>query len=175
MSHVYHRVPENMSGTVLYPMNRLPQVSNELHQLYKSGYEGREHLLERKLPYLNCLWNDVLHCSPVQPQQVIDAMRKAAVKQIPDLEYFVIDTESDIDMGKAVIFYRNSDEVGDIRFEKAAEADWNNVATIPQLTLDYYKEMAETGEAPFIYHGIPHFLYLGTIETKDLKRIRTTL
>jgi hypothetical protein len=61
------------------------------------------------------------------------------------------DRVMDIDINNAVIFFRNSDKFGDIRFEKATEAKWDNVDLIPRLTLDYYKEVAKTGEPLFVY------------------------
>lgn len=160
-----------MVGTTLYPMNALEATNPELYKLYKDGYEGREQLLERTIPYLDCLWNDVLHCSPVHPHEIIKALKAAGVKEIPELEYFQIDTGTDIDMSKAVIFYRDSNTAGDIRFQKASEADWSQVAVIPPITLEHYKNVAENGEPLFAYHGIPHFLYLGDIATADLQRI----
>ena len=90
------------------------------------------------------------------------------------MNYFEINTETDLDIKNAVIFYRNSEKFGDIRFEKASAADWKNVDVIPQLTLDYYKEVAKTGEPVFIYQGIPHFLYRGRINTKGLKIINVS-
>lgn len=171
MSYVYHHVPEKMRGTILYPMNRLETVDARLYDLYRSGYDGREHLLEREVPYLDCLWNDVLHCCPVHPQKIYDALISTGVKNIPKLNYFEIDIESDIDMENAVIFFRNSEKTGDIRFEKATEVDWKNVDVIPQLTLDYYKQVAKSDEPLFVYQGIPHLLYRGVIETKNLNRV----
>ncbi|MEI6850699.1 MAG: hypothetical protein WCK26_01900 [Candidatus Saccharibacteria bacterium] len=173
MRYVYHRVPENMIGDVLYPMNRLSDVDEKIYNLYKSGYDGREHLLKREIPYIDCLWNDVIHCCPVHPQRIIDALRKAGVKKIPKSRYFEINIERDLDINDAVIFYRNSEKFGDIRFEKAIGADWNKVDIIPQLTLDYYQEVAKTEEPLFLYQGIPHFLYKGEIKTNGLKIIGT--
>ena len=171
MSYIYHHLPENMTGTILYPMNQLKKIDERLYEIYRSGYDGREHLLERKVLYLDCLWNDVIHCCPVHPQKIYDALKHSGVKNIPKLEYFEINTESDINMDNAVIFFRNSEKIGDIRFEKATEVDWGNVDVIPQLTLDYYDEVAKTDEPLFVYQGIPHLLYRGTIETKNLKRV----
>ena len=171
MGKIYHRVPENMTGSILYPMNQMKNINKDIYNLYKSGYKGREHLLDRQIPYLNCLWNDVLHCCPVHPQKIIDALKKAGVKNIPKFDYFEIDTTSNIDIKNAVIFYRNSNKFGDIRFEPADQADWTKVDIIPQLTLDYFAEVAKTNEPLFLHQGIPHFLYLGTIQTKNLKRV----
>ncbi len=172
MSYVYLHVPPNMLGSLLYPMNKLADINKDVYRLYKAGYVGREHLLERKIPYLDCLWNDVLHCSPVHPRQIIIALEEAGITHIPQNEYFEIDTVASIDINIAVIFYRNSDKFGDVRFEPASNANWDQVNIIPPITLKHYNDVAKTGESLFPYHGIPHFLYEGTIETKNLRRLK---
>ncbi|MGH7237929.1 MAG: hypothetical protein ACREGF_05325, partial [Candidatus Saccharimonadales bacterium] len=96
--HVYRHVPAQMFGTVLYPMNRLPDIDRKLYELHKSGYLSREQLLQRKIPYLDCLWNDVLHCSPVHPAKINQALKDCGLKNINSAEFFEIDVEADIDI-----------------------------------------------------------------------------
>lgn len=171
--YVYHHVPAQMFGTVLYPLNRLLGIDRKLYELYKSGYQGREQLLQRKIPYLDCLWNDVLHCSPVHPAKINQALKSCGVKDIPSAEFFEVDVESDIDMTNSVIFYRSSNKPGDIYFEKAWEAKWDSLGEITELSLKHYRDVAANGEPLFAYHGLPHFLYLGEIEIRNLRRIKT--
>jgi len=172
MSHVYHRVPEHMVGDVLYPMNQLKEVDERLYQLYKSGYEGRERLLERTIPFLHCLWNDVLHCSPVHPQKIKEAMIEIGLADhVPTFDFFEIDTNTDVDMSKAVIFYRHGDRPDDISFQKASEVDIDKLNAVPELTRNYYESLVANNESPFVYQFIPHFLYKGLIDTRNLKRI----
>lgn len=47
---VYHRVPENLRGTVLYPLNMLKDVFPDIYTETVRKYEGREHVLETRIP-----------------------------------------------------------------------------------------------------------------------------
>ena len=46
-----------------------------VYEEHVKKYKGRERLLRREIPLLNCLWNDVLHISPIHPQLVMDTWR----------------------------------------------------------------------------------------------------
>lgn len=61
--HVYHLVPKNFVGNVLFSLNRLKDTLPETYATQVGKYAGREKILERRIPKLDCLWNDVLHCS----------------------------------------------------------------------------------------------------------------
>jgi hypothetical protein len=43
-----------------------------------------------------------------------------------------------------------------------------NYSVITQLTLDYYKEIFDEGGDPLVFHGVPHILYKGNLNIKDL-------
>lgn len=171
MRYVYHRVPPAMIGETLYPMNQLEQIDSERYAEYRSGYDGREELLKRHIPYLDCLWNDVLHCSPIHPTVLTEAIVAAGITNLPQQEYYQINADTGLDITDAVIFYRDSNKPGDIRFERADDADWSTVATIPQITLDHYKRAATGQEPLFAFHGIPHFLYKGSVDVSQLQKI----
>ncbi len=47
-----------------------------------------------------------------------------------------------------------------------------NYITLPQLTIDYYKEIYDKGERPLVFHGVPHILYKGSLNIKDLKIVQ---
>ena len=169
MGHtIFHHLPSSMKGSVLYPMNQLKDIDRQLFDTYRKGYEGREKLLERRLPFIDCLWNDVLHCSPVHPERIIQAMRdQGIVEGIPHLRYFEIDTDL-LDMEQAIIYFREGSGFDDVRFVRALDIDWAEVDVIPDITLRHYHEVAEGREELFAYHGIPHVLYKGIIDTKSL-------
>ncbi|MES2965058.1 MAG: hypothetical protein V4760_14325 [Bdellovibrionota bacterium] len=73
---LYHFKPIGMVGDVLIPLNELKATLPEVYSEQVKKYEGREKLLEKKIPILDCLWNDVLHFSPVNPQKIIDIWRE---------------------------------------------------------------------------------------------------
>jgi hypothetical protein len=77
MSHnVYHFKPRGMKGSSLIPLNCLKEVHPEVYSEHVKKYEGREQLLEKRVPLLDCLWNDVLHISPINPQIILDLWKK---------------------------------------------------------------------------------------------------
>jgi hypothetical protein len=65
--YLYHRVPKDMRGNTLHPLNQLKKVSPDIYAQKVKKYEGRLEILERKIPALDCLWNDVLHLTAVHP------------------------------------------------------------------------------------------------------------
>ncbi len=66
---MYHRKPDDMQGSVLYPLNSLEILSPQVFAKHRQKYEGREHVLDTVIPEpLNCKWNDALHFTAVPPQ-----------------------------------------------------------------------------------------------------------
>lgn len=173
MSYIYHRVPAHMTGTTLYPLNSLKVIDADLYNLYREGYRGREKLLKRKIPQLDCLWNDVLHCSPVHPQKIMDALHQHGIKNNTfPIEFYIIDPAKDIDIARTVIFYRTGDSA--ISFEPASHDLIQELDVVPALTQKYYASLAGTDEDVFPYQFVPHVLYKGTIDTRSLKVLTIT-
>ena len=83
MEVLYHRVPTNMSGTILYPLNELKKLHPELYAEHVKKYEGREQLLTTEVPPLECLWNDVLHFTAVAPSELKANLAKADTELAP--------------------------------------------------------------------------------------------
>ena len=70
MAFIYHKVPADMSGNILYPLNVMEKINPEIYEKAVKKYEGREYLMREVIPWLNCLWNDVLHFSIVHPTKI---------------------------------------------------------------------------------------------------------
>ena len=70
MIYLYHSVPKNLEGSILYPLNTLKGKHPDIYEQQVSKYVGREHIKEQRIPILDCLWNDVLHFSAVNPKEV---------------------------------------------------------------------------------------------------------
>ncbi len=77
--YLYHMVPEDMQGSVLYPLNSLKGINPGLYLSKASKYKGREEVMKNFIPTLECLWNDVLHFSAINPQELKQALVEAGM------------------------------------------------------------------------------------------------
>jgi hypothetical protein len=101
---LYHRVPANLRGSTLYPLNQLREIHPDLYEELKGNYASRPDIAALRIPPLgNCLWNDVLFFSPVHPVRHLEALEAAGHTLPPEWRrYFQIDAAL-IDPAKAVI------------------------------------------------------------------------
>ncbi len=65
----------------LIPLNRLKDNHPSEYAEHIKKYKGREHLLQKTIPILNCLWNDALHISPISPQRILDTWKAEGLHQ----------------------------------------------------------------------------------------------
>ena len=90
MHYIYHCVPQNLTGSVLKPLNTLQETLPEVYATHVQKYQDRAALFERQVPYLNCLWNDILHFSPADLEQIRDGLLQAGHQWTPQ-SWFKID------------------------------------------------------------------------------------
>ena len=62
-----------MVGDVLYPLDQLAAVRPDLYEFQKSKYVGREAALRFRIPGIDLLMGDTLHCAAVHPYRVFRA------------------------------------------------------------------------------------------------------
>lgn len=166
---LYHQIPDAMQGEVLHPLNTLKDTHPELHAQEVAKYAGREHLLEKKIPGTEWLWNDAVHLSAIHPSDLHRALRDAGGN--PALfESFEIDPTEHGFSAENTVFY-----VHPIGGEAYTEPfDVNKIsgyAVIPEATKQYYREALARGEKPFLFHGIPHILHKGSLDIKKANRV----
>src|SRR5213083_2344669 len=92
MASLFHFVPQRMVGTVLYPLNTLKKREPEAWRREVAKYEGRERVLEKPIPplgclwndvlHFKCLWNDVLHFSTVHPSNVVAELKAVGLEPL---------------------------------------------------------------------------------------------
>jgi hypothetical protein len=170
MSYLYHMVPTDQIGTTLYPLNQLRDVQPELYKTKASKYDGREHIMERQILILDCLWNDVLHLSPIPPQELKAALLEAGM---PDrtFSYYQIDPASLTADDTVLYLHQTTDRVVAPDDSEFVPYDINllpTLAQIPDWTKQYYAEQYASGQKPLRFLGIPHILHKGTIDTTNL-------
>lgn len=170
MTKLYHAVPIPMDGTVLYPLNQLRTRSQALYDQHARKYAGRERLMQKTVPPLDCLWNDTLFLTAVHPQDLHQALT-AAGGTPKTRSFFEIDSAR-LDPALATIFrYRKAKIFEDFTDDDFAPFDAENLAACRRISSEtkaYYAEMYAGGKRPLQYHLTPHILYRGTIETKNL-------
>ena len=168
---VYHMKPREMVGTMLYPLNQMHEIQPDIYEQHVKKYVGREELLERRVPILDCLWNDVLHTSPVHPSKIRDALMALTDKWKPRT-WFEIDIEqAGFTSANCVIYHSRHTTKGDFsvlpdQFEALDIEQWDELTLLPQATKDHYAEAIANGAPVFAFHCIPHILYQGTIDTE---------
>ncbi|GEM46566.1 hypothetical protein DC3_22010 [Deinococcus cellulosilyticus NBRC 106333 = KACC 11606] len=160
---LYHQCPEHMQGNVLYPLNQLQNFFPEIALQARKKYQGREHLLERRIQLLNCLWNDVLHCAPVHPHLVYQAWQSLG-KELGDTRWFKIPAAV-LDQMPAVI-YQSDGAVKQMDCTGYQELDG-----LPAVTWDWYRTLHRQNKQGAWFHGVPHVLLLGTLNTTGLEII----
>jgi hypothetical protein len=170
-----HLMPSPMIGETLYPLNTLKHLAPEAYERHRQKYEGRESLLERPIPPLNCLWNDVLHLSPAHPALMRDARRKLGLPwPAKGRQVGIVDPEKLRITVENTVISLNRD-TRKVALRKSAEpflpfdaALLGDLAQMPDRAIRYLKNIKRTGEPAFLFVGIPHVLYRGTIQLSDI-------
>ena len=170
MPSLFHTVPDQMLGTVLYPLNELEHVDRAAWERERAKYAGREQVLELRVPPLDCRWNDVLHLSPVHPADIVAELRAVGLEPLRS-RFFEIDAAG-LDAARTVVFVnRRARPSGEIDasewmpFEPDALPD---LAAFNEASRRYYRDCAETGKRPRLWGYLPHVFHLGALDIRDL-------
>lgn len=177
--YVYHRVPAELRGTVLYPLNAMRGMFPDLYERLRTNYSTREDIAALRIPPLGyCLWNDVLHLSPVHPARIKEALAGAG-HGLPQgwRRFFQIDAR--LLEPAATVVYRLSTFLWSGQFDvaDASEAIGRDClpfssetlalfTEVPASAREYYKSVAP-GSAVALFLGIPHVLHRGAIDLKQ--------
>lgn len=173
---VYHLHPKKMVGDYLHPLNQLREKAPDAYAAQARKYKGREQLLERTIPPLNCLWNDVLHLSPVHPATVRDALLAAGYNRYPH-RWWQIDPEAAGFSDKNTVIYlyslrkKGNFDIPPDDFVPFSIKRLEQVSKLPTATADYYQKMKTQGKRPLLFHLVPHVLHRGAIRISDLSTI----
>ncbi len=159
-----------MVGTVLYPLNELEDVDPETWRQEREKYADREQVLEKRVPPLNCLWNDVLHLSTVHPADIIAALGDVGLEPLRR-RFFEIDP-FDLDANRTVVFVNHRATAANgphwMPFEPVAVTE---LSTFNEASRRYYRECARAGRRPLLWGHLPHVLYRGSLDTRALRII----
>lgn len=178
MTFVYHLMPKQLEGNVLYPLNQLKTLYPSLYEQQRQKYLGREEMMERKIPLLqNCFWNDVLFFTSVHPSAIKHGFLSVG-KTWKTLKWGQIDIQKGyFSADNTVVYYPDvSREIGNFtlqpdRFSLFEPARIITTYELPQVTIAYYRECVTNQTTIFAWRGLPHILYRGSISIDDIEVI----
>jgi hypothetical protein len=167
---IYHRLPAELVGDTLHPLNVLRDVAPTAYASQVAKYVGREQLRDEVVVPLGVLWNDVLHFSPVHPESVRAGFRRAGLSWPEgqtwiEVDPWVIGMSAD----NACVFF--SRLAGESWFAPYAEDLISENADLPADVADYYAACAAAGTRPLVFNGVMHVLYRGSIDTRLCGRV----
>lgn len=165
---LYHAVPESVVGGFLYPLNTLKKRSPNQYALHAAKYDWRKEVMERRIPVLNCLWNDVIHLTPISPLQIQAALKKAGYRGPFPTKWFVIEAEM-LPKGKTVLFLDLHRDFSREDFLPYTPHNLEQHTHFPEKTLAYFRRMVAQGKAPLRFAGLPHVLYKGNLSIKKMR------
>lgn len=177
---MYHMVPNKLIGTKLIPLNGLKNVHPELYRRYIKKYHDhpdRPQLLKKKIPKLNCLWNDVLHFLPLHPNHVYKAIQDLGIRTKENQEFFKIPIEALKKNKNGFYLYSEHNYKGPAAQIEQDEIDIMDISTyeelikLPRSSIEYYKNEHQKGNRFGLFHFIPHVLSLGDVEIKEAEII----
>jgi hypothetical protein len=177
LDRLYHRRPPDFRGGVLYPLNALRAVAADLYERQRGKYAGREHLLGQRVPPpLDCLWNDVLHFSPVHPARVAELARDCGLVW-HEADWFEIDPVAAgfTPANTAVFRYADTEREGpipDAEFEPFDAARLAGMSELPASTRAYYRSVPPGSSRYFIFVGVPHVLHRGPVDVTRAPLVR---
>ena len=178
-TRLYHILPSPCAGTVLYPLNQLKRIDADRYQAHRRKYRGREALLHRIIPPLNCLWNDVLHFSPVHPALLRDLKRDVGLSWPAGGRDIAAINPAELEFNETntTIWIPRPKKKGDFWIDPAEFLPFDidqirKLRDLPDITRTHYADCARNGTQPFLFVGIPHILHLGRLRLTDCQIIR---
>lgn len=178
--YVYHRVPPDLRGTTLYPLNQLEGRFPDLYSRLQENYASRRDIAALRIPPLgNCLWNDVLHLCPVHPARIKDALADAG-HELPEpwRRFYQIDARL-LEAASAVIyplltvFWSGRFDIEEASRQIAQEClpfDTDRLSEfvdVPEAARSYYASVSPGGPPPILFLHIPHVLYKGQLDLRS--------
>jgi hypothetical protein len=168
MTYLYHMVPADMTGNILYPLNLLKQTHPELYAVKVKKYQERTHVMEQSILPLNCLWNDVLHFTAIHPADIKAAMLEAGSKAAFRAQWFEIDPML-LDSALTTVYLHKhtnpKDMLAPSNFADFVPSELAQYAVVPERTKAHYRAAISRGQSPLAFYWAPHILYKGSLDT----------
>ena len=177
---VYHARKNNFSGNWIVPLNLMPYMEgfNEIYKHEVAKYIGREHLLTREIPTLNCLWNDVIFLSPLHPHKHYEEYKKIGFTP-KSIQFYKIPVEVLREKSVTVwnwFSYKKYPHGDPLRHSIEAYCDFDffhyqEMDDLPEDTKEFYRtsfDPSKPAKFPiYNWYRIPHILCQDPIDILD--------
>ena len=185
---IYHIKSNSFRGAKIYSLNKLRSIHPQEYKRQIEKYSYRKDLMDAYLPVVDCLWNDVIHLSPIDIgkafQIVLDTYESCGLdttdirKRYDGRAYFKIDTK-ELDLENIFIFLNRNRakykydfkavEEQFMTFEKGKNCLYGKV---PERHIEYLKQCANKRDySPLLFKFIPHILYKDDIDIRRAEEI----
>lgn len=179
--HIYHMAPSSIQGENLLPLFQLKEEHPETYLKAIVKYQDhpkRKELPFRIIPKFNCRRGDVLHCSPIHPNLVYQALRRVFPDFDQQINFYAIPVKN-IVKAKLIFFdvnhpgYRFGLDEDPIQvFSEINNSVFKEMSQIPDQAIESYRDFKHRGfsSAP-AWAAIPHVFVQGSINVSNLKII----
>lgn len=176
MTYLYHKVPRSMTGSTLYPLHALKDIDRRLFDEAIKKYKGREYIIDQRIPiFENCLWNDVIFMTALQPQLLYDVRNSLGFSKLQPQQFYKIPFDT-LDRKNTGIYLFSPETVPHTLSADEfilSPNDLSRYTTIPEATVNYFKDLKASGSdyIPLFWRFIPHVIFRGTIDVSDAEII----
>lgn len=168
MAFIYHRVPEGMTGNIVYPLSELKELYPEIFEVRSKHHHYPPHVLDDSIPRLGCFWNDVLHFTAMHPTKIAEAMKKCGHSL--KLRYYEIPAER-LEPEKTIVFLNKPRILGSPTkysdFVDYNPAEIEKYAFVHEESLEKCEDLP-TGDEFLLNYGSPYILYKSNINIGGL-------
>ena len=181
MAYVYHLCANDFRGTSLLPLNALRAAHPDVYHREVVKWEGRESVLDWRIPHLGVAWADTVNLAALHPIHLINARRRLGVPFSRLLERRVVRIPVErIARQPAVVYdsrshWLNSRPGEDVpatppeeEFSPFDTGTYEELTQVPQLHLDYLSEQRDAGRPALGFVFVRHVLVAGSIDVSGL-------
>ncbi|EQC51699.1 hypothetical protein M901_0294 [Bacteriovorax sp. DB6_IX] len=154
-------------------MNLMDKES-KLYQKHAKKYEGREVLMKEIIPRLNCLWNDVVQFSALDPKIILEALAKYQPDISLKRQYYKVPIDKILGKYEAVIYDRTEPRIkGDYAIAddevSLLSHHYQEIHHVPEQTELFWQKALESKKPLLWFPFVPHIFVKGEIETSDFE------
>lgn len=163
----YHILKDSLVGDSIYSLNALKSLYPDIYELEIKKYEGREKLLDAYNPILNCLWNDVVQFTCLDPQLTFEKVKSFNPAHIGRaIKVFQLDL-SKVEPKQSCLFLPQDTL---IKYEHLKEQympfnyqEFQNLKEVSEAQLIRWQRDVEKCKPVFLWSATLHFMYKGHI------------